>query len=223
MEQRSSGLFVPDGYGETASDLGFWTPVGEPSWSAVFPAGDEPDPGVVAAIRVFAPHYVPLWLRKEYKAPTGARNVYGWHVIGMHTDDPGEAEWSGNVLKIQRPSDWPAMFLTGQIYVVRVLWDDWIPGTWQAKRKLPRQYVPLDARLIEWMKATHQRIQQARDVRREMERELQAMFEAEDLALQKVEDETEANLREDAYSLLQAGMKAERSFQNGPRFQETKA
>jgi RNA polymerase-binding transcription factor DksA len=107
--------------------------------------------------------------------------------------------------------------------VVRVLWDDWIPGTWQAKRKLPRQYVPYDARLIEWMKATYQRIQQARDVRREMERELQARFEAEDLALQKVEDETEANLREDAYSLLQAGMKAERTFQNGPRFQETKA
>lgn len=221
MEQRSSGLYVPDGHGETASDLGFWTPVGKPSWSAVFPAGDEPDPGIVAAIRVFAPHYVPLWLRKEYKAPTGARSVYGWHVIGMHTDDPGEAEWSGNVLNLQRPSDWPAAFLSGQIYVVRVLWDDWIPGTWQAKRKLPRQYVPYDARLIEWMKATHARIQAARDVRREMERELQAMLEAEDLALQKVEDETEAVLREDAYSLLQAGMKSERSFQNGPRFQET--
>jgi hypothetical protein len=212
----------------SVADLGMWRSVGAPEWTAVFPAGNEPDPGIVKAIRVFAPHYVPLWLRKAYRSPTGDLTAYEYHVVGMHTDNPTEAQDDWEIVNVIRPPDWPARFMSGQINVVRVLWDDWKDGTWQKARNFPRQYVPYDWRLVDWMRRTAHRVQQETQRTEERRREalaaLDAQFAAEDKAVEKLEADTKAEAREDAFSLLQAGMKGERVLLNGPQFaEETKS
>lgn len=207
------------------ADLGMWRVVGGPEWSAVFPPGDAPDPGIVKAIRVFAPHYVPLWLRKAYVSPTGDKTAYGYHVVGMHTDNPEEAEEDWEIVNVIRPPDWPANFNHGLINVVKVLWDDWKPGSWQRKRNFPRQYVPYDWRLVDWMRRTAHRIQDRKQARLDAIAAVDRQLEAEDKALAKVEADAKQELRDDAHSLLQAGMKGERVLLNGPTFtgsEETK-
>src|SRR5712692_8753537 len=73
--------------------LGLWELVHPPVYTAVFPAGKEPDPAVVRAIRQeFHPEFLPLWMAKHYRDPSGSYIDFGWYVLGRWAPIAGDPE-----------------------------------------------------------------------------------------------------------------------------------
>lgn len=181
----------------TASRLGMWQCV-DTQYSAVFPAGFEPDPSLVARIRGFYPQFVPVWMVKEYVTPSEGHVTFGFYVIGRWEPFVPQDE-DGTPLTITRPADFP--FHGGVIYE-QLPWSD--PPNAQGKRlNLPDVFRPFDARLVEWMDAAHREFcrtpGQMKEKYRQSQRAL-ALAEQEELA--RVKENGRLRLIDDRHQVI---------------------
>lgn len=141
--------------------LGLWQQADLPDWSAVFPPGYDPDPGLVRAIRTVAPHYVPLWARRIYVSPTGDRRVFGYYAHGMWSQDPelpieADAEVLGPVNPWLPTYGWHHR--GGRVFCVDVVSDTWIKDSWQDRCNVPEPALTFDQLAVDWMRGTAYRL-----------------------------------------------------------------
>lgn len=205
------------------SALGLWQASSEPIWSGIFPFGEDPDPAVVKAIRVFAPNYVPLWVTKAYVSPAGTEHVYGYHAFGLHTFDPESSEEDdaigGEPVTVLRPTHgWPARFSGGRItspYILSIKWEE---GSWQDRCNVPEIPIPYDMRAEWWMKRTWHRIQKEKvgKLGNAEKNRVLAMRAAADRELQGVHTDIKLANRDDRYQLLRESGKATSSTAVAP-------
>jgi hypothetical protein len=83
------------------------------------------DPGIVRDIRVFDPCYVPLLVKRIYKAPNGGRVMKQYHVIGRYIENPTD-NFKHEYVKLETvPRGFK--FHPRKIHALRTLWAPW-PG-----------------------------------------------------------------------------------------------
>lgn len=194
--------------------LGMWQPTGRPEWTVVFPAGLEPDPAIVKAIRVVAPRFVPLWVTREYISPTGERRTYGYYALGMHSDVPEEsAEEDFEGLGPVNVQGWNK---GGRLCCIDVLSSQWKDGSWQQDCNVPEPAEPFDERVRDWFVRTHYRLQKAKRIGDEVVRTAKAKKEAELQALAVKRDAVRNQNRADRFQLLRSLGKATSSTAVAP-------
>lgn len=146
----------PAEYDPTLEDLGLWRVLTLADYTCVFPAGFEPDREIVDAIRrEVYPWYVPLWVRKRYRAPTGQLLLMGWHAIGRWTPHADDA--FKDPVNAPRPTvGFP--FEGGVVYSQRTLAIAWPKGSLGRRLLVPPLGIPFDWDLLYWMKAAGYRL-----------------------------------------------------------------
>lgn len=90
-----------------------------------FYVDDVIDPQIVRDIRVFDPCYVPLLVRRIFRAPNGGRVMKQYHVVGRYIENPTE-NYKNDYVKLEHiPRGFK--FHPRKIHALRTLWAPW-PG-----------------------------------------------------------------------------------------------
>jgi hypothetical protein len=153
------------------ASLGVWELL-EAEYSAVPPVEFTPDAGLVREVRTFDKAFVPLFVRRIMKSPTGSSEAFGYHVLGRHIERWDENDEEREPVRLaQTPSVWP--YPAGSVYAQRTWSLPWKRGSWQFRVGLPDLYLPFDGSLVNWMRARHREMYGAADsiLRQVVERE----------------------------------------------------
>jgi len=170
-------------------------------FTAVFPTSYEPDWGLVREVRrEFDPNFVPLFMVRDYKPPSGSDMQFAYHVIGRWTRMIDEDQEGRPPLQVTRPSrkseNFP--FEGGYIYDQRTWSFSYPKGSYGAKMNIPDIYRPFDRRTVEWMRqAHHSLLRDGTDFRKRWEKFHAEYMAQERLELQKIEDDARMKLYDD--------------------------
>jgi len=171
-------------------------------FTAVFPTGYDPDWALVKEVREqFDPHFVPLFMVRDYKPPHGSDLQFAYYVIGRWTPSIDEDQEGRPPLNVTRPSktDEKFPFVGGYIYDQRTWSYQWPKGSWGAKMNIPEIYRPFDRRTIEWMREAHYSLLRSSvSVREQWEKRQREIEDQELRELQKIEDAARQKLLDDA-------------------------
>ncbi len=193
---------VAEGAAEPESISARWRLV-DVEYTAIFSDGLDPDPSVVAAIRIFDPAYVPLLVRRVHQAPTGGVVAYGYHVIGRQIEPGQRTEDAAPVKLGATPSDWP--FSRERVYAQRTWSLPWKKGSWQFRNGFPEIYLPHDMWLCRWMRARHyEMFGEAADIKAQLVKRWREETEAEQRELDHAQALAKNKLRDDRHEVSDA-------------------
>jgi len=164
-------------------------------FTAVFPAGDEPSPFLVARCREVDPNFVVVWCRKVMISPSGGEEIFGHYVICRFVPSWMEKSNSGK-LPIQLGVV-PANFLFDpkRIFELESWTVRWPKGSHGARLGLPEMAKPFDDKVLAYVQAQewihkNVRIQDAIKA-------LQGIFKEDEDALRKTIEDAEYQLKQD--------------------------
>lgn len=121
-------------------------------FTAVFPAGDEPDKNLVKQCRVHDPHFVPLWCWKVYRTPAETVEKTGHYVIGRYVPAGLDLDDTKKPLRLENlPRGFP--FPGDRIFELLSWTIKWPQGSYGAKLGIPECAKPFDERVVEYVKA----------------------------------------------------------------------
>ena len=181
--------------GETAREAGVWA-VLDTALTAVFPAGEEPDPALVKQCREYDPHFVPLWCRKVFRSPANTDTVTGHYVIGRYVPPENLKSSKDNkppVVLESWPSDFP--FDPKEVYEVHAWTLKWPKGSYGLKLCMPEPGKPFDNRLVDYVRL--QSHVHANFCVEDALRSLQEMADEEKAELRKIMEDAEYQLKQD--------------------------
>jgi len=121
-------------------------------FTAVFPAGEEPDPSLVKQCRVYDPYFVPIWCWKVYRTPAETVEKTGHYVISRFVPAGTDKDDSKKPLRLENvPGNFP--FLPDRIFELLSWTIKWPKGSWGAKYAIPEPAKPFDSRVVAYVKA----------------------------------------------------------------------
>ena len=169
--------------------------VKETIFTAVFPAGFEPSPFLVAECRRHDPNFLLIWCSKIMITPAGTEEAHDHYVICRHVPSSEiKIDLTKRPIKLGAiPKDFP--FKSDSIYEVDSWTVKWPKGSWGAKLGIPDPAKPLDEKIIayvekqEWLHR-NLRVQDAL-------LSLAQSEEDEENELRKVMEEAEYELKQD--------------------------
>lgn len=165
------------------------------SWfTAVFPAGEEPDPALVAKCREYDPNFVVVWGGKVMVTPAHTEEVVGNYVICRYVPSVAYLNDHKKPIKLQA---WPANFPFDptQIFELHSWTLKWPKNTWGSKLGLPEPALPFDGRVVEYVRA-QEHLRNAHSLKEILEWLL--VFEANQQAeLRKIMEEGEYALKQE--------------------------